>query len=288
MGTITDLVTSENVALDGATLSNFSQWSPVTPSWQWMELGLNYSWMSGTPDYLSVSVETDGARAFYKFPVDGTSFTMTQLDGATESPLEFMNGSGGATFYESGTSLGVNLPFQTSASLEDSNQFKISASLYMINGAPSPAHIEIAGQSGQGVENDIQIRDWQVYNELGYEIPESMSYLRSNSPISVEVHLGFEGLESVFGQNSQTINPRSGDVRVHLLENGVAFMNTTVIEQGVARFDFQYTIWDGQCDVCYRSGTSSWPRVPHTDSDESNLHCRLSEPSGGGTKHCNV
>ena len=238
MGAITDLVTSENVALDGATLSNFSQWSPVTPSWQWMELGLNYSWLSGTPDYLSVSVETDGARAFYKFPVDGTSFTMTQLDGATESPLEFVDESGGATFDQSGTSLGVNLPFQTSASLEDSNQFKISASLYMINGAPSPAHIEIAGQSGQGVENDIQIRDWQVYNELGYEIPESMSYLRSNSPISVEVHLGFEGLESVFGQNSQTINPRSGDVRVHLLENGVAFMNTTVIEQGVARFDF--------------------------------------------------
>ena len=76
---------------------------------------------------------------------------MTQQDGATESPLEFVDESGGATFDQSGTSLGVNLPFQTSASLEDSNQFKISASLYMINGAP-PAHIEIAGQSGQGVK----------------------------------------------------------------------------------------------------------------------------------------
>ena len=237
-GIITDLVTSENVALDGAILSNFSQWSPVTPSWQWMELGLNYSWLSGTPDYLSVSVETDGARAFYKFPVDGTSYTMTQLDGATVSPLEFVDESGGATFTQSGNSLDVNLPFQTSANLEDSEQFKISASLYMTNGAPSPAHIEIAGQSGQGVENDIQILDWQVYNELGYEIPTSMSYLRSNSPISVEVHLGFEGLESVFGQAAETLNPRSGDVRVHLLENGVETMNTTTIDQGVARFDF--------------------------------------------------
>ena len=28
-------------------------------------VGLNYSWLSGTPDYLSVSVKTDGARAFY-------------------------------------------------------------------------------------------------------------------------------------------------------------------------------------------------------------------------------
>ncbi len=238
VGSITDLVTSENVALDGAILSNFSQWSPVTPSWQWMELGLNYSWISGTPDYLSVSVETDGSRAFYKFPVDGAEFVMTRLDGAIESPLEFMDESGGAIFAESANGLGVTLPFQTSASLEDSEQFKISASLYMTNGAPSPAHIEIAGQSGQGVENDIQIRDWQVYNELGYEIPESMSYLRSSSPISVEVNLGFEGLESVFGQASHSLNPRSGDVRVHLLENGVEMMNTTMIDQGVARFDF--------------------------------------------------
>ena len=238
VGTITNLVTSENVALDGASLSNFSQWSPVTPSWQWMELGLNYSWISGTPDYLSVSVETDGARAFYKFPVDGTSYTMTQLDGASQSPLEFVDISGGASFVQSANSLDVTLPFQTSASLEDSNQFKISASLYMTNGAPSPAHIEIAGQSGQGVENDIQIRDWQVYNELGYEIPESMSYLRSNSPISVKVFLGFEGLDTVFGQASDSLNPRTGDVRVHLLENGVHTMNTTTIEQGVAQFDF--------------------------------------------------
>ena len=237
-GTITDLVTSENVALDSAYLSNFSQWSPVTPSWQWMELELGYSWDDGTPDHLSVSVETDGARAFYQFPTDGSPFTMTRLDGATSSPLQFADSNGGAIFVEGGQNLAVTLPFQTSASLEDSNQFKISASLYMEDGAPSPPHIEIAGQSGQGVENDVEISSWHVYNELGHMIPESMSYLRSQSPISVEVNLGFEGLFSVFGDSHESINPRSGDVRVHLLENGVAKMNTTLIDEGTVQFDF--------------------------------------------------
>ena len=84
---------------------------------------------------------------------------------------------------------------------------------------------------------------------MGYAIPESMSYLRSNSPISVEVHLGFEGLESVFGQASETLNPRSGDVRVHLLENGVEAMNTTVIDEGVARFDFSTQSGTGNRDL---------------------------------------
>ena len=238
VATITDLVTSENVALDSAYLSNFSQWSPVTPSWQWMELELGYSWNDGTPDHLTMTVETDGARAFYEFPVDGSPFTMTRLDGASSSPLQFMDSNGGAIFVQGDQNLVVTLPFQTSASLEDSDQFKVSASLYMEDGAPSPPHIEIAGQSSQGVENDVQISSWQVYNELGHIIPESMSYLRSESPISVEVKLGFEGLFSVFGDSHESINPRSGDVRVHLLENGVEKMNTTVIDEGTVQFDF--------------------------------------------------
>ena len=238
IGTITDLVTSQNVILDAALLSNFTQWAPVAPSWQWMELALNYSWGDGTPSHLAVNVETDGARAFYEFPVDGSTYSMTRIDGTSTSPLQFKDANGGAIFNHGNQNLGVTLPFQTSANLDDSDQFKISASLYMTDGAPSPPHIEIAGQSSQGVENDVEIRSWQVLNELGYTIPESMSYLRSSSPISVEVFLGFEGLTSVFGQADETTNPRSGDVRVHLLENGVAKMNTTTIHEGMARFDF--------------------------------------------------
>ena len=110
-----------------------------------MELGLNYSWGDGTPSHLSVSVETDGARAFYEFPVDGTVFSMTRMDGTSISPLQFKDSSGGAIFNHGSNSLGITLPFQTSANLEDSNQFKISASLYMSDGAPSPPHIEISG-----------------------------------------------------------------------------------------------------------------------------------------------
>ena len=233
VGTITDLITSQNVLLDDAMLSNFTAWYPVAPSWQWMELGLNYSWATGTPDHLTVSVETDGARAFYEFPVDGTAYSMTRIDGASTSPLLFKDANGGATFNQGSNNLTVNLPFQTDASLEDSDQFKISASLYMTNGAPSPSHIEISGLSSQGVENDVQIIGWDVFNELGIAIPESMSYLRSNSPISVEVNLGFENLIQ-----DPTKNPRSGDVRVHLLENGVEKMNTTTVDEGIARFDF--------------------------------------------------
>jgi hypothetical protein len=44
LGVITNLISAENVLLDGAALANFSSWEPVTPSWQWMEMELNYSW----------------------------------------------------------------------------------------------------------------------------------------------------------------------------------------------------------------------------------------------------
>mgnify|MGYP001257666834 FL=1 len=234
LATITDLVTSENVELDAASISNFSQWYPVTPSWQWMELNLSYSWDDGTPSHLSLAVETDDARAFYEFPVDGSDYSMTRLDGATNSPLIFSNNAdGGLTIVEGADTLELSLPIRINSGLEDSSQLKLSASLYMDDGAPSQPYIQLAGQSSQGVENDLQLIDWAVFNELGYEIPESMSYLRSSSPISVEVLLGFEGMT-----NQLENNPRSGDVRVHLLQNGAPLMNTTNLHKGKAIFDF--------------------------------------------------
>ncbi|MEE3083188.1 MAG: hypothetical protein VX320_03745, partial [Candidatus Thermoplasmatota archaeon] len=212
---ITELVTAQSVVLDAASLSNFSHLNAVTPSWQWMELDLNYSLTAGTSaDFLSLVVETDSNRAFYEFPVDGSGYSMTRLDG-TSSPLQFTDSTGGAIFKTSTSTLEVSIPIQTAASLDDSSNFKLSASLYMESGPPSLPFIQMAGQSSAGVENDIQLIDWQVINELGYEIPDSMSYLRSSSPISVEVDLGFEGLMAF-----PTKNPRSGDVRVHLMENG--------------------------------------------------------------------
>jgi hypothetical protein len=230
---ITNLISAENVILDSASLSNFSAWAPVTPSWQWMELELGYSWDAGVPSHLALSIETSLLRAQYHFPTDGSPYALTLIEGtAVSPPLLFQNEAGGAIFNHSVNGLNVTLPFQTNASLADSSKFKVSAALYMTGGSPSPDHTERSGQNGQGIENDIEVLSWEVLNELGVVIPPSMSYLRSDSPIEIEAKLGFENIAN------STKNPRSGDVRVHLLENGIPKMSTTELFHGVAIFAF--------------------------------------------------
>ncbi|MEE2811963.1 MAG: hypothetical protein VX627_02910 [Candidatus Thermoplasmatota archaeon] len=248
IGTITDLVTSSNVALDSYSLSNFSVNSPVTPSWQWMELNAQYSWNQGSPQDLIINVESDHVRTFYRFPVDGSPVQILDqhmaVSNTAESPLIFQSPDGGITFTTGGQWLNLSLPFQTNASLEDSENFKISALLYMLDGSPSPPLIERSGMGlSAAVENDVVMLGWDVYNELGAAIPQSMSYLQSDSQIVIDAHLGFENLAD------HTKNPRSGDVRVHLLENGIEKMNTTTLNEGLARFSFATPLGTG--DVTY-------------------------------------
>ena len=248
LGTITDLVTASNVALENYEIRNFSSNTPVTPSWQWMEIDAHYSWDSGVAESLIVDLETDEIRTIYRFPVDGSSVEMlNSLMGASssiESPLIFKDESGGAIFEHNSNGINVTLPFRTNASLEDSSGFKISASLYMEDGAPSPPLLERSGLGlNLGVENDLDVLGWDVYNGLGLAIPQSMSYLKSNSPIIIEAQLGFEDL------SDSSKNPRSGDVKVHLLENNVELMNTTTLDKGRASFSISTPLGTG--DVNY-------------------------------------
>jgi hypothetical protein len=237
LGVITNLISAENVLLDGAALANFSSWEPVTPSWQWMEMELNYSWDVGVPSYLSMMVETNMLAAYYELPVDGSAPVLILLEGTNVSdPIRF----GSIVFDSHEDGLNASVQFQTEASLDDSAKFKVSASLYMTDGSPSPPYTERSGQMSQGVENDVEVIAWDVYNELGLAIPPAMSYLRSNSPISIQTHIGFENL---LGTPSK--NPRTGDVRVHLLENGVAKMNTTNILEGHVVFGFTTPVGTG-------------------------------------------
>ena len=236
-GVITNLVSSENVALLGGTLSNFSANDPVTPSWQWREMVLNYSWDAGIASHLVVTVETTLLKAVYHVPVDGSPISEELLSGTNVSaPVHF----GDVVFTPQDGGLDVKMPFRTEASLEDSGKFVFSASLYMTDGAPSPPHTERSGLGGQGVENDLEVIHWEVVNELGHAIPPSMSYLRSNAPISVRAHLGFENMVGASADN-----PRSGDVRVHLLENGLQKLNTTTLDNGWANFAFSTPIGTG-------------------------------------------
>ena len=166
------------------------------------------------------------------------------ITSIAESPLIFQSPDGGITFTTGGQWLNLSLPFQTNASLEDSENFKIGASLYMLDGSPSPPLIERSGMGlSAAVENDIVMLGWDVYNELGAAIPQSMSYLQSDSQIVIDAHLGFENLAD------DTKNPRSGDVRVHLLENGIEKMNTTTLDEGLATFSFATPLGTG--DVTY-------------------------------------
>ncbi len=108
-----------------------------------------------------------------------------------------------------------NFKFSLNSSWEDEELLSFTLRGVMKDGLISLPWVHLFGPGpSQGVENDLLISEWRVFNDRSLVIPPSTSYLKSDSNISVEVDLQFEGLESMFG-------PRSNDVEVRLLENGI-------------------------------------------------------------------
>jgi len=232
---ITRLESSANaISLPPTILNGTSQ--PLTPSWQWLELESNHTYGEGIPAYVSMHVEGETERISYRFPVDGSSpIQIVSYPGQIFSGEEevLFPTTGWSTMELSEGHVNSTIRFRLNASWDDQQNMEISVNLVMLDSTESAPRTLFYGfgSTYQGFEDDIQLVDWRVINELGETIPMTASYLRSSSPIQIEVNLGFENVPVDY------LNPRSGDVRVHLLQNGHEVGNTTSLYHGTATFD---------------------------------------------------
>ncbi|MDP6325884.1 MAG: hypothetical protein QGI36_02180 [Candidatus Thalassarchaeaceae archaeon] len=245
--TLTELNTGLATQIELESASNLS--STLSPSWQWFELGHNLSVEEGELAALRYDLVGDNNAVTYTVWLGASPLPPDLLEGDTNAIIIPENFTTGAYTTEPGASgpgicceLHPNFKFSLNSSWEDEELLSFTLRGVMKDGLISLPWVHLFGPGpSQGVENDLLISEWRVFNDRSLVIPPSTSYLKSDSNISVEVDLQFEGLESMFG-------PRSNDVEVRLLENGVVNMQTTQLNQGRAIFNTRTPIATGIVD----------------------------------------
>jgi len=245
--TLTELNTGLATQIVLESESNLSV--TLSPSWQWFEFGHNLSVVEGELAALRYDLVGDNNAVTYTVWLGAAPLPSDTIEGDANAIILPENFTTGGYSTEPGASgpgicceLHPTLKFSLNASWDDEELLSLTLRGVMKDGLISLPWVHLFGPGpSQGVENDILISEWRVFNDRSLVIPSDASYLKSDSNISVEVDLEFEGLESIFG-------PRSSDVEVRLLENEIVIMQTTQLNQGRAVFNTRTPIVTGIID----------------------------------------
>ena len=221
--TITDVQSTAGAKTDVMLVHNASQ--TVVASADWIEVIASHLSDAGTP--ASVQLDLVGGRNQVRvvWPLDGGSPMVSGsndlIDWHPDTPFEgSINGS----------RVNSRFSFRLDPGWDDEDWFEIRCRLVLENGIRSVPAVKPfgAGQS-LGVENDVMIHSWQVFNDAGGLIPLEQSQIRAGYNISIEVQTAFDSLPLTF-------LPRSGVVNVSLFENSVMIANTSELSSGKALF----------------------------------------------------
>ena len=233
--TLTALNSGDSAAIVLEQASNLS--ATLTPSWRMVEITNNISFSNG--QLAALRYELTGLRnsLVYTVWVGANPLPNDSLVGDADAiilPETFAVGPYSPPANASGPGvcceLHPTLSFSPNATWDDEEMVTLSVRGVMVDGLISLPWVQRFGVGpSQGVENDIKVSEWRVLNDRGIVIPEHTSYLKSDSDITIEVELGFENIESLFG-------PRAGEAEVRLYENGILKSTTTHLERGVATF----------------------------------------------------
>ena len=242
-GLNTDLATDIN--LENA--SNLS--ATLSPSWQWFEFGHNISVLDGELAALRYDLVGDNNAVTYTVWLGAAPLPSDTLEGdANAIIIPDVFSTGGYSTAQGASGPGIccelhpTLKFSLNASWDDEEILSLTLRGVMKDGLISLPWVHLFGPGpSQGVENDVFISEWNVLNDQSISIPQDSSYLKSDSNISVEVDFKFEDMEEMFA-------PRSGDLEIRLLENGVLKGQTTELNQGRAIFNTRTPLATGMVE----------------------------------------
>ena len=219
--TITDLNSTNEVSTDSLIIQNGT--NTLAASRQWLEVVSTHTAPLGT--VAAVQLDLVGARHQIHtlcrqdgtlLPVPGSGdFDMLQWDGATACSMDV-----------NGTSVSNSLRFRLNASWDDEDSLTLKVRVVLIDGRRSVPRLQSFGVGSRlAIENDVEITSWGMFNDLGNPIPSERSYLKSDSPIRIDVNLGFIELDP-------SLAPRDGDVAVRVFQNNKSVANSTALVNG--------------------------------------------------------
>jgi hypothetical protein len=245
--TLTELNTGLATAIELVSTANLS--TTLSPSWQMFEVGHNISILEGELAALRYDLVAENNAVTYTVWLGASPLPPNTIEGDADAiilPAAFSTGGyslgAGASGPGMCCDLSPTLRFSLNASWDDEELLTLTLRGVMADGLVSLPWVHLFGAGpAQGVENDMKITDWRVLNDRGISIADETSYLKSDSDISVEVDFGFEELNSMFA-------PRSGDIEVRLLENGIVKAQTTSLNQGLATFSTRTPLATGDVE----------------------------------------
>lgn len=238
--TVGQITTQSSVEPVSIQVSNVSD--TFVPSTEWIEVSSTFDFsplgVSDAASYVktngwSVVLQLQGlvrssqvTCPFVSLPASGDLGCSTQ--GA---PMVWSdNGAlGSKTILGSGALLQIDHRFKFTEQWDDEPSLTLSVNLIAPTGPMIPVSINYGLGNAQGVENDVELVNWNSVNSAGVGTELANPYLHPGDPVTIEAELGFEGIE-----NSPF--PRSGSVDVCFYVDNVQNQCTSVFNRGVASF----------------------------------------------------
>ena len=224
------------------SVSNVSD--TFTPSTDWIEVASTFDFsnlgVSNAESYVksngwSVALHLTGVNSqsetrcpMLSLPMSGAAVNSCLTQG--NSMIWSSGGSDGSIrMVESGSLLQVNHRFQFSELWDDEESLTVSVNMLSPSGPMLPANINFGLGSSNGVENDVEVKDWSIVYDNDVRSTHDSPYLHPGESVNVEVQLGFENVPA-------DTTPRSGSTLVRFIADGVEIQSTSVFSDGVASF----------------------------------------------------
>ncbi|HIF45370.1 MAG TPA: hypothetical protein EYQ73_01045 [Candidatus Poseidoniales archaeon] len=166
-----------------------------------------------------------------RFDIDGslvsTGANCQLTIGTCNEALGMTISNHSATF--NGSEVEFFYSVQIDSSLASEQSLKVSSSIQMSNAVSQPATMNFGLGFDMGLEQDVEVVDWNIISASGIKTPWDALYYDPNIPGMVDVELKFKNLDDV---------PRSGAFTFNLILDGVVVSTTDVINNGIASLNY--------------------------------------------------
>ena len=217
------------------TFTPSTDWIEVTSTFDFSNLGISNAESYVKSNGWSVALHLTGVNHQSETRCPMLSLPMTGL--AVNSCLtqgnsmiwSTENSDGAIRMVESGSLLQVHHRFQFSDMWDDEESLGVSVNMLSPSGPMLPASLNFGLGSSNGVENDVEVKDWSIVYENDARSVHESPYLHPGSDVILEVQLGFEDVPV-------DSTPRSGSTLVRFIADGVEVQSTSVLSEGIASF----------------------------------------------------
>ena len=237
--TVNSLTYSPSISPVSITVSNVTDtftpsmnWIDVTSIFDFSTVGINnpYDYVRANGwlvDFNLIGKENSAQLrcSTLALPISGPA-----VSSCIESGIELMwsdlGANGVVSMTDSSSLLEITHRFKFPVEWDDEEFLVVSTNLVSGTGPMLPISKSFGLGNSLGVENDISVKDWEVVGLNGIGSDINYPYLKKGEPVTVKVHLGFEGDEGT--------SPRTGHALVRLLVDGNEYGSSSIINNGVA------------------------------------------------------